>query len=333
MGLVLDDVQPLFAKQRQAVEHPLQHLGGMTLPALHLADHAQRLARAVGLRDVARELLVRDVGVVLEGTGRLDDIDVPACLTPRQRSGQLRSPDGSLHERREVDVVGDAARLEVGAAAGDELLADPEARLRPVVEGPTDELAVVESHRDVGAAVIHAHPHQGSRGLYDCPMSHVVPAAGDEVSTLLTVLERNRRTFAWKCSGLDAAGLRARAGASPLTLAGMLKHLALIEDYYFTHQLQGVALPEPWDAVDFDSDPSWEWRTALDDDPEYLRELWRASVLRSRAAIDDALADCGLDRETSVTWPDGNSPSLRRFVIDVIEEYARHTGHADVLRE
>ena len=164
-------------------------------------------------------------------------------------------------------------------------------------------------------------------------MSHLLPTAGDEESTLVAALERNRRTFAWKCSEIDAAGLRAKTGASTMTLAGLLKHLALVEDYYFTDQLLGLPLPPPWDVVDFDADPSWEWRTALSDDPEYLRELWRASVLRSRRATDSALADGGLNHPATVTWRDGTSPSLRRFLVDLIEEYARHTGHADLLRE
>ena len=88
---------------------------------------------------------------------------------------------------------------------------------------------------------------------YDPSMSHLVPTAGDEVSTLLAALERNRRTFAWKCSGLDAAEFRATTAASTMTLAGLMKHLALVEDYYFTHQLLGAAMPSPWDVVDFDS--------------------------------------------------------------------------------
>jgi hypothetical protein len=164
-------------------------------------------------------------------------------------------------------------------------------------------------------------------------VSHQVPAAGDEASTLVTALERNRRTFAWKCSGVGAAGLRATVGASTLTLAGLMKHLALVEDYYFTYQLHGRPMPPPWDGVDFDSDPSWEWRTALDDDPEYLRDLWLAAVLRSRAAIDEALAAGGLSREASMKRPHGDTFTLRRFLVDLIEEYARHTGHADLLRE
>ena len=164
-------------------------------------------------------------------------------------------------------------------------------------------------------------------------MPHHVPAAGDETSTLLAALERNRRTFAWKCSGVDAAGFRSTTAASDLTLAGLMKHLALIEDHYFTHQLRGRPMPAPWDVVDFDVDPSWEWRTALTDDPHEVRALWLAAVRRSRAATEEALAAGGLDVLVAVHRSDGSTFSMRRVVVDMIEEYARHTGHADLLRE
>jgi hypothetical protein len=60
------------------------------------------------------------------------------------------------------------------------------------------------------------------------------PVAGDETATLLGSLERQRATLAWKCGGLDAAGLKATVGASSITLGGLLKHLALVEDDYFS---------------------------------------------------------------------------------------------------
>jgi uncharacterized damage-inducible protein DinB len=159
------------------------------------------------------------------------------------------------------------------------------------------------------------------------------PAAGDETATLLGSLERQRATFAWKCGGLDGAGLQARVGASTMTLGGLLKHLALVEDYYFTEKLQGRKMGPPWDAVDWDADPDWEWRSAADDTPEQLMTLWEQAVERSRAAIAAALAEGGLDQPAKFTWPDGRTPSLRRILIDLIEEYARHVGHADLLRE
>jgi hypothetical protein len=56
-------------------------------------------------------------------------------------------------------------------------------------------------------------------------------------------------------------------------------------------------------------------------------------VARSRAALREAIADGGLDQPGSVSWPDGRTPSLRRILIDLIEEYARHAGHADLIRE
>ncbi len=108
------------------------------------------------------------------------------------------------------------------------------------------------------------------------------PIAGTEVDTLLGALERNRRTFAWKCGGLDAAGLTKQHPPSTVTLGGLLKHLALVEDDYFTGRLHDRELGAPWDAVDWDANPDWDWESAADDSPEQLMALWQASVERSR---------------------------------------------------
>ena len=159
------------------------------------------------------------------------------------------------------------------------------------------------------------------------------PVAGDETATLIGSLERQRATFAWKCGGLDAAGLSKTVGASAVTLGGLLKHLALVEDDYFTRRLGGKELGPPWDAVDWDADWDWEWHSAVDDSPEELMTLWQDAVARSRASLRSALDSGGLDQLAKFVWPDGRSPSLRRILIDLIEEYARHTGHADLIRE
>ena len=159
------------------------------------------------------------------------------------------------------------------------------------------------------------------------------PAAGDETATLLGSLERQRATLAWKCGGLDAAGVRATVGASSMTLGGLLKHLALVEDDYFTGRLLGRELGPPWNTVDWDADRDWEWHSAAEDTPEQLMALWRDAVARSRSAVTEALADGGLDQLARRRWPDGRAPSLRRILIDLIEEYARHVGHADLIRE
>src|SRR5919112_6583077 len=122
------------------------------------------------------------------------------------------------------------------------------------------------------------------------------PDAGDETATLLGFLERQRATFAWKCAGLDAAGLRATVGASAMTLGGMLKHLARFEDDMASEWLHGHAQRPPWNAVDWDADPDWDWRSAADDTPEQLYTRWREAVVRSRSLLTEALADGGPER-------------------------------------
>jgi hypothetical protein len=91
---------------------------------------------------------------------------------------------------------------------------------------------------------------------------------------------------------------------------------------------------KPWEDIDWDADPEWEWRTGSEDPPEQTMALWTAAVERSRATTGDVLAQGGLDvRATGVSDPEGNAPSFRRILIDLIEEYARHAGHADIIRE
>ena len=158
------------------------------------------------------------------------------------------------------------------------------------------------------------------------------PLAGDELCTLLGSLERQRATFRWKAGGLPAADMRVTVAASTMTLAGLVKHLALVEDNWFQWRLTGT-MPEPWRSVDWEATPDWEWQSAAADDPEALFALWLAAVDRSRASIGAACAEGGLDRLAATPWPDGSTPSLRRILVDIIEEYARHVGHADLIRE
>ena len=84
------------------------------------------------------------------------------------------------------------------------------------------------------------------------------PMAGSEIDTLLGSVERQRATLAWKCGDLDAAGLQATVGASSVTLGGLLKHLALVEEDYFSHRLWGRPFGEPWNEVDWKADRDWE---------------------------------------------------------------------------
>ena len=158
------------------------------------------------------------------------------------------------------------------------------------------------------------------------------PQAADEADTLIGFLEYQRATFAWKCSGPDAVGMRATVGVSEMTLGGLLKHLAYVEDLWFSRWLHGRDPEPPWDTVDWDADRDWEWHSAVDDAPEALLTLWEDSVARSRALVATALP-AGLDQPARRAWPTGESPSFRWILVHMIEEYARHNGHADLIRE
>ena len=159
------------------------------------------------------------------------------------------------------------------------------------------------------------------------------PVDGDEAETLLGFLEFHRATLGWKCEGLDAAGFRATVGPSPMTLGGMLKHLAYVEDLWCGRFLHGREPHPPWDTVDWRADRDWDWHSAAGDSPEALRALWGAAVQRSRSLVAQALAGGGLDRPAQRSWDDGRAPSLRWILVHLVEEYARHNGHADLLRE
>lgn len=158
------------------------------------------------------------------------------------------------------------------------------------------------------------------------------PLATDEATALLASLDRMRGTFAWKAWGLDAEALSATVGASTMTMGGLLKHLALIEDLHFAQPLGDDVGDPVW--RDRDADPDWEWHSAADDPPERLYSLWREATDRSRAVMAQVLPNGGLDQPvTAVADDDGNHPNLRRWIVDLIEEYSRHTGHADLIRE
>jgi len=156
------------------------------------------------------------------------------------------------------------------------------------------------------------------------------PLAGDEKATLLGFLDFHRDTLRMKTAGLDADQLNATLAPSAMTLGGMLKHLALVEDWWFSCVFLGREYAAPWDSVDWKADADWDWHSAVEDSPEELRALFDEACAAS-AAIVAEVDDWGtLSRRRGRT---GEQSALGWIVFRMIGGVARHNGHADLIRE
>ncbi len=160
------------------------------------------------------------------------------------------------------------------------------------------------------------------------------PQLADERATLCGFLDYYRDTIRIKTADLDSAQLAATLGPSTMTLGGLLKHLAIVESFWFVDILQGQTQGEPWASVDWKNDPDWEWRTAKEDSPEQLRAYFDEAVAISDAILASTLSTGDLDiRSARPSRHSGEHFSVRWILVHLIEEYARHAGHADLLRE
>src|SRR3954453_4611413 len=162
------------------------------------------------------------------------------------------------------------------------------------------------------------------------------PLVRDEPPTRAAYLDFHRETLRWKCRGLTQEQLAVAHPPSEMTLGGMMKHLALVESSWFEDVSAGRGLMPPFDTIDWDADRDWEWHTARDDTPEELFALFDDACRRADAGLDQALGDgaVGLDRLSVAEASGGRGRfSLRRILVHMIEEYARHNGHADLIRE
>jgi len=152
-----------------------------------------------------------------------------------------------------------------------------------------------------------------------------------ERQVLVEFLDMQRYEFGARCAGLTREQLAITTAASDLTLGGLLKHMALVEEIWFDHRLAGNDEREPWASVDWDNDPDWEMRTARDDSPEALFARWKEACELSRTHVS---ASDSLSRVTEKGHPKtGEKYNLRWIIVHLIEEYARHLGHADFIRE
>jgi hypothetical protein len=146
----------------------------------------------------------------------------------------------------------------------------------------------------------------------------------DMRATLLGYLRNHRLTLELKCAGLDAAQLARRAvPPSNLSLLGLVRHLAGVEQAWLRIRMAGLDVPRLYRSPD---QPAGEFDGAVADD-EVVAEAW--STWRTEVAFADAYLARTPDLETVGHHGD----VLRDVLVHMIEEYARHNGHADFLRE
>jgi hypothetical protein len=152
------------------------------------------------------------------------------------------------------------------------------------------------------------------------------PLVGDERAILTAVLDWHRQTFELKCSGVPSQRLSSKSiPPSGLSLHGLVRHLAAVERWWFRLQFAGEDVPMLYYS---DDDPNQDF-DSLDGDPAEAFAIWRAECDRARDIVARAAS---LD-QTGTRVSDGQPISLRRILVDMIAEYARHDGHADLLRE
>ena len=150
---------------------------------------------------------------------------------------------------------------------------------------------------------------------------------GDERATLTEFLRTQRLTLELKCSGLDSEQLARRAvEPSTLSLLGLVRHLADVERGWFRRTMAGLDAPAHFSSPD-DRDGDFDGAVADDD---VVAEAWR--VWRDECAFTDRFVADAPD--LAVTGERHGRPiSLRELLVHMVEEYARHNGHADLLRE
>jgi uncharacterized damage-inducible protein DinB len=156
------------------------------------------------------------------------------------------------------------------------------------------------------------------------------PETGSELDQLNSYLDLQRATMLWKAEGLTREQLAQPHPPSTLTLGGLLNHLALVEDSWFRVRFAGLPDDELWAGHDWDADPDYEFRTAAELEPEELRRRYEQACARSREVV---AAAASLDQLSVRPRGNGAHFDLRWMLLHLIEETARHAGHADLLRE
>ena len=256
------------------------------------------------------------------------DDDEALIIDPEARHPGLlfvRVPERkTVKNRVHLDLVPDVARdaaVDEIVAAGATVVADhrrPDRTGWVVVADPEgNELCIERS------AAERDKPSPAAVDDVDYPEA---TRTADEAEMLADVLDWYRAAVLRKVAGIDQQLAVTSPVRSGTTIAGLVKHLALVEDSWFTERFAGRPEPEPWASAPWDDDRDWEFHTAIDEPLPDLVALYTRACQRSRAAAAGRSPD---DLAAA-----GSRPFTLRFaMIHLIEETARHLGHIDILRE
>ena len=158
----------------------------------------------------------------------------------------------------------------------------------------------------------------------------------DEVGMLRSFLDHYRATVRLQASGLTDDQLAQPLAPSDLTLGGMLKHLAFVEDYWFSYNLAANEPAPPWDTAPWGDDPDWDWHSAAGTPHAELDALLVRAIARSDACLEATLAadpDLGQLVARLRDPAKGQTATVRWVLVHMVEEYCRHAGHADLIRQ
>lgn len=150
------------------------------------------------------------------------------------------------------------------------------------------------------------------------------PKHGSEKETLLAFLDNNRAVMVWKLDGLSEGDARRPMVRSGTNMLGLVKHLAWVERWWFEDNFAGREVDFPWS----DDDPDADFRVEDEETIADIVTLYEVAVADSNEIIDSADLD-----DLAAVSRDGVSRSLRWIVGHMVEETARHAGHADIVRE
>ena len=162
------------------------------------------------------------------------------------------------------------------------------------------------------------------------PAPPPIPLQADERTTSLAFLDFYRAALIDRAFELPPGGLDAPHPPSTLTLARLIGHMTLVEYHWFRVRFAGEDMPEPFSTLDWAADPDAEMTLAQTLPADILLARFHAAVDDSRRRVDAAES---FDQRSAHSNADGEHWSLRWIVVHMIEEYARHCGHADLIRE